>query len=58
LPALFEAEIVKYKLGNIEITDVEGLLEGACECYGTVNAQYGQLLGHIHKLGIVLILQR
>ena len=29
----------------IDILDVEGLREGACECYETVKEQYGQLLG-------------
>ena len=42
---LQEAGMVKYRRGKIEIIDVEGLREGACECYETVKAQYGQLLG-------------
>jgi CRP-like cAMP-binding protein len=42
---LQEAGMVKYKRGKIEILDVEGLREGACECYETVKEQYGQLLG-------------
>jgi hypothetical protein len=37
--------MVKYTRGKIEILDVEGLREGACECYETVKEQYGQLLG-------------
>jgi CRP-like cAMP-binding protein len=42
---LQEAGIVKYKRGKIEIVDVEGLRESACECYETVKGQYQQLLG-------------
>ena len=42
---LQEAGMVKYRRGKIEIIDLEGLREGACECYETVKAQYGQLLG-------------
>ena len=42
---LQEAGIVKYRRGKIEIIDIEGLREGACECYETVKEQYGQLLG-------------
>jgi CRP-like cAMP-binding protein len=42
---LQEAGMVKYKRGKIEILDVEGLRESACECYETVKEQYGQLLG-------------
>jgi CRP-like cAMP-binding protein len=42
---LQEAGMVKYTRGKIEVLDVEGLREGACECYETVKEQYGQLLG-------------
>jgi CRP-like cAMP-binding protein len=42
---LQEAGLVKYRRGKIEIIDVDGLREGACECYETIKAQYGQLLG-------------
>jgi hypothetical protein len=42
---LQEAGIVKYRRGHIEIVDVEGLRESACECYETVRGQYEQLLG-------------
>lgn len=46
---LQEAGMVKYTRGKIEILDVEGLREGACECYKTVKQQYGQLLDHPHR---------
>jgi CRP-like cAMP-binding protein len=42
---LQEAGLIKYRRGQIEIIDVEGLLEGACECYEVVKEQYSQLLG-------------
>ena len=42
---LQEAGLVRYKRGKIEILDVEGLREGACECYETVKQQYNHLLG-------------
>jgi len=42
---LQEAGMIKYRGGKIEITDVEGLREGVCECYQSVKEQYGQLLG-------------
>jgi CRP-like cAMP-binding protein len=42
---LQEAGMVRYTRGKIEIIDVDGLREGACECYETVREQYEQLLG-------------
>src|SRR3954454_5576221 len=42
---LQEAGIVRYARGKIEILDLEGLRECACECYETVKGQYRQLLG-------------
>lgn len=41
---LQEAGMIKYTRGKIEIRDVEGLHEGACECYETIREQYQQLL--------------
>jgi hypothetical protein len=41
---LQEAGMVKYTRGKIEILDVEGLREAACECYETTKWQYRQLL--------------
>lgn len=46
---LQEAGMVRYVRGKIEILDVEGLREGACECYETIRQQYAQLLGHPHQ---------
>lgn len=42
---LQEAGMIKYSRGKIEIRDVDGLREGACECYETVKEQNRQLLG-------------
>jgi CRP-like cAMP-binding protein len=41
---LQEAGIVRYSRGKIEILDVQGLRDGACECYETVRDHYQQLL--------------
>ncbi|WP_158672132.1 Crp/Fnr family transcriptional regulator [Bradyrhizobium guangdongense] len=46
---LQEAGMVKYARGKIEILNVDGLREGACECYETIKQQYGQLLGRPHQ---------
>jgi CRP-like cAMP-binding protein len=42
---LQEAGMVKYTRGKIEILDVEGLYESACECHETTKEQYRQLVG-------------
>lgn len=42
---LQQAGMIKYSRGHIEITDVEGLQETVCECYGTVKSYYQALLG-------------
>jgi CRP-like cAMP-binding protein len=45
---LQEAGMIKYTRGKIEILDIEGLMDSACECYETVKTQYEQLLGPIN----------
>ena len=42
---LQQAGMIKYSRGRIEILNVEGMRETACECYATVNAHYAALLG-------------
>jgi CRP-like cAMP-binding protein len=42
--ALQKAGLIRYRRGHIKILDVEGLQEGACECYETVNGHYEQML--------------
>jgi Mn-dependent DtxR family transcriptional regulator len=37
---LQQAGMIKYSRGHIQITDVEGLQETVCECYGTVKSYY------------------
>jgi CRP-like cAMP-binding protein len=39
------AGLIKYARGKIQILNVEGLRDSACECYETVKAQYEKLIG-------------
>jgi CRP-like cAMP-binding protein len=41
---LQQAGVVKYSRGKIEILDIEGLHDCACECYETTKEQYRQLI--------------
>jgi CRP-like cAMP-binding protein len=43
--ALQNAGLIKYSRGKIQILNVDGLHEGACECYETVRSHYVKLLG-------------
>jgi len=40
---LRQAGLIRYRRGNIEILDAEGLREAACECYAIVAAHYRKL---------------
>jgi CRP-like cAMP-binding protein len=40
---LQRAGLIRYARGHIKITNIEGLSEAACECYGTVKAHYDKL---------------
>jgi CRP-like cAMP-binding protein len=42
---LQRAGMIKYARGKIHILNIEDLNDTACECYATVKAQYGSLLG-------------
>ena len=42
---LQQAGMIRYTRGKIQILNVEGLREAACECYETINAHYRALLG-------------
>ena len=44
---LQQAGLIRYKRGNIQITNLEGLQETACECYETIRKHYRVLLGVI-----------
>ncbi|QOZ22602.1 Crp/Fnr family transcriptional regulator [Bradyrhizobium sp. CCBAU 51753] len=41
---LQQANFIHYSRGHIEITNVDGLIRTACECYATVKSQYARLL--------------
>lgn len=43
---LQRAGIIKYTRGKIQITNLEGLQDAACECYGVVKSQYENLHNH------------
>jgi CRP-like cAMP-binding protein len=43
--SLQQAGLIRYHRGHIEITNVEALMESACECYATTKAHYDRLLG-------------
>src|SRR6201747_1349005 len=42
---LQKAGFIKYSRGRIQVINVEGLHDGACECYETVKSHYERLLG-------------
>jgi CRP-like cAMP-binding protein len=42
--SLQEAGLVHYHRGNMEITNLDGVTKGSCECYATVKAHYDKLL--------------
>jgi CRP-like cAMP-binding protein len=42
---LQQAGMIKYARGKIQILNVEGLRDTACECYESVKEHYAQLLG-------------
>jgi hypothetical protein len=43
--ALQHAGLIKYSRGKIQILDVDGLHDSACECTETVRSHYSKLLG-------------
>jgi CRP-like cAMP-binding protein len=46
---LQNAGYIRYRRGRVQITDLPGLQETACECYATVKAQSDRLLGNGEK---------
>jgi len=42
---LQHAGLIRYRRGNIRLVSVDGLCEIACECYATLKAHAGRLLG-------------
>jgi hypothetical protein len=49
--ALQAAGMIRYKREKIQVIDLEGLKESACECYDTVNARYDELFAHHRRSG-------
>ena len=43
---LQQAGFLKYSRGKITLLNLDGLNDGACECYETVRSHYEELLGH------------
>jgi len=43
--SLQQANFIHYSRGHIQIVNLDGLRQTACECYATVKAQYDRLLG-------------
>jgi len=43
--SLQQAGMIKYARGKIQIVNVDGLQQTACECYDTIKCQYEALLG-------------
>jgi CRP-like cAMP-binding protein len=43
--ALQKSGLIRYRRGHIRLLDLEGVRERACECYGTIKAHAGRLLG-------------
>lgn len=41
---LQKAGLIAYRRGNIRLLNIDELMEGSCECYGTVKAHYDHLL--------------
>jgi CRP-like cAMP-binding protein len=41
---LQQAGLIRYSRGNIQISNVEGLRDAACECYEAVKSHYGRLV--------------
>lgn len=43
--SLQQAHFIHYSRGHIQVTNLDGLRQIACECYATVKIQYDRLLG-------------
>ena len=46
---LQEAGLIRYSRGRVEVTNLEGLRQTACECYETVRLQNERLLGIVPR---------
>lgn len=45
--SLQQAGLIRYSRGQIEITDLEGLVKRSCECYGTLKTRSDELLRRV-----------
>jgi DNA-binding MarR family transcriptional regulator len=45
---LQQAGLIKYSRGRVQVLNVSGLQEGACECYATVKAHYDRMMSDHH----------
>jgi CRP-like cAMP-binding protein len=43
---LQQSGVIRYSRGRIQVLDLEGLQEIACECYETIRSHYARLLGY------------
>ena len=46
---LQQAGFIKYTRGKIHLLNIEGLMDGSCECYAAVRSHHDILLGHNHR---------
>jgi hypothetical protein len=47
--SLQQAGLIRYSRGQIEITDLEGLVKRSCECYGTLKTRSDELLRRVSR---------
>jgi CRP-like cAMP-binding protein len=43
--ALQKSGLIQYRRGHVRLLDRDRLVDGACECYGTIKAHADRLLG-------------
>jgi hypothetical protein len=48
--------LISYRRGRIEILDRPGLELSACECYGTIRANFDRLLPHVNNVASAVVL--
>jgi Mn-dependent DtxR family transcriptional regulator len=41
---LQQADLIRYRRGHIKLTNIDGLKEGACECYERIRMHYERML--------------
>src|SRR3546814_19463185 len=53
---LQQERLISYRRGRIEILDRAGLELAACECYGTIRANFDRLLPHVNNVASAVVL--